>query len=95
MTTDERAARRVYKYPLLLAAGPQQVEMPIVATVLHVHEQNDRPVLWAEVNTSARLTTRTFAVFATGEDVPVGWRYVGTVHVGWTTWHVFEEPDRG
>lgn len=84
-------ARRVYKYSLQLGLGSQQVEMPHGANIVHVHAQNERPVLWAEVNTSAPVVRRTFTVVSTGQDVPVGWAYIGTVHIGWKVWHVYED----
>ena len=84
--------RRVYKYPLQLHSGPQVVTMPHGAQIVHVHEQDDRPVLWAEVNTTGPAHDRIYWVFATGEDIPIRVkRHVGTIHVGWTVWHVYEE----
>jgi pyruvate/2-oxoglutarate dehydrogenase complex dihydrolipoamide dehydrogenase (E3) component len=80
---------KVYKYPLTLAGEPQGVQMPVDARVVHVHEQNDRPVLWALVSPDSPAVTRVFEVIATGGRVPNG-NYLGTVHISWTVWHVFE-----
>lgn len=85
---------RVYKYSLALTSRAQEVHMPAGATVVHVHNQADQPALWAVVDPSAEVEVRVFAVFATGEDVSEGWSYVGTVHVSWTVWHVFERERR-
>lgn len=85
-------ARRVFKYPLQLTSGPQEVKMP-PSFILHVHEQNGAPCLWAEVDPSADPDARTFYVVATGEDVPPGGNYVGTVHIGWTVWHIYDDHD--
>lgn len=79
----------VYKYPLTLSPS-QTIEMPYGANIVHVHEQDNRPCLWAEVNTSSPIIERTFCVVATGEDVPMGARHVGTIHIDWTVWHVYE-----
>lgn len=85
--------RTVFKYPLNLKSRAQTVSMPVGARIVHVHEQDERPVLWAEVNTSAPVGERTFSIFATGEPIAAGFPcYVGTVHVGWTVWHVYEAP---
>ena len=88
------AGRRVYKYPLTFHPL-QSVEMPYGAVVRHVHEQGGAPCLWVEVNTSAPMVVNHFIVVATGQEVPVGATYVGTVHVKWTVWHVFLLRDNG
>lgn len=87
---------RVYKYPLRISSAPQTVEMPRGAEVVHVHSQvlggEPRACLWAEVDTAAPGVHRHFAAYATGEDIDVqlGARFVGTIHVDWTVWHVYE-----
>lgn len=92
-----RLARRcVWKYPLDLRSGPQLVEMPAGANLLHVGTQviggQHHPVMWAEVNTTGPPQTRQFFVVATGfDDVPMGASYVGTIHVEWTVWHIYED----
>jgi hypothetical protein len=35
---------------------------------------------------------RTFKAFGTGEPLPGGWEYCGTVIIGLLVWHVFGEP---
>ena len=82
----------VWKFPLRLTSGPQKVEMPVGATVIHVHAQDDRPVMWATVIPDAPTQSRTFHVVATGEEygLPIS-RYTGTVHIDWTVWHVIED----
>lgn len=74
----------VGKFGLELRSGPQPVGMQRWAKIVHVHVQDSCPM-------DRELETRTFHVYATGEpiDLPV-YRYVGTVHVGWTVWHVYE-----
>jgi hypothetical protein len=86
----QRPRNVVFKYPLALRGGRQNMLMPVGAEVLHVHAQDERPTLWALVNTTAAPVARIFVVCATGEDVPLGARHLGTVHIGWTVWHVFE-----
>lgn len=79
----------VYKFPLSKDGGWQSVEMPDGARVVHVHEQDGRPCMWAAVNPSRPAVVRHFGLFATGEEIPTS-IYVGTIHLGWTVWHLFE-----
>jgi hypothetical protein len=92
-------ARRVWKYPLRFVASRQEVEMPYGASIVHVHEQRiggfPAVVLWAEVDAAAPRQLRAFYAVATGESIPPeARRYVGTVHVSWEVWHVYEDPYR-
>jgi hypothetical protein len=88
------ASRRVYKYGLILTGQPQIVHLPHGAEIVHVAVQNvdgePHPMLWALVSTTAPHVARTFYVLATGQDVPVGACYVGTIHIDWTVWHIVE-----
>ena len=89
--------RAVWKFPLSLSSGPQNVTLPEGATIVHAHAQtiggSPKPVMWAEVNPDAGTSERTFHVVATGEEFSVPFhRYVGTVHIDWTVWHVYEAP---
>lgn len=90
------ADRRIWKYPLELRGGPQAVSMPHGAEIVHVHAQvlggSPRPVLWAEVNDSGPTQERSFYVVATGEEIPFEARHhLGTIHIEWTVWHVYEK----
>ena len=85
------STRRVWKYQLDLTARAQSLGMPTDAEVVHVQEQNGLPTLWVQVNVDEPLVVRTFCIFATGEDIaPAFTRYIGTVHIEWTVWHVYE-----
>lgn len=87
------ANRRVWKYPLELRGGRQVVHVPVVGTIVHIHSQHAQPVMWLEVNDSSPMTERAFYVVATGLPIPVeARRYVGTIHIEWTVWHVYEDP---
>lgn len=86
--------RAVWKFPVPLI-GEVEHDIPLGAVLLHVHEQTlmrqNHAVAWFEVDLNERLhVRRTFTVFATGESVADGAVYVGTVHVGWTVWHLYE-----
>lgn len=89
MATFKPPSNSVYKFPLAMDRGWQRVEMPDGARVVHVHEQDGRACLWASVNATRPVVVRHFGVFATGEEIPTG-AYVGTIHLGWTVWHIFE-----
>lgn len=83
--------KAIWKFPISITSGPQKVAMPSGSTIVHVREQHGRPTLWATVFTDSPTVTREFHVYATGEaiEIPVH-RYIGTIVVGWTDWHVFE-----
>lgn len=85
----------VWKFCLSLKRQLQLVDMPVGAKVVHVHEQRHESwswvCMWAEVDPNAPPVTRMFGIFATGQpiDFPV-FRYIGTAHIDWTVWHVYE-----
>ena len=85
---------RVYKYPLALSPRAQEIEMPMASRIVHVATQmlqgQEVPVLWAVVSPTEAPVIRRFTIFATGEDIAPRWGYIGTVHIGWTVWHIHE-----
>jgi len=66
-----------------LGLGGQVVEMPVGAKILHVGEQRGRPTMWAACdpgkNGLADRVKRRVHVVMTGEEEPLGAKYVGTV----------------
>lgn len=103
MTTDRLAARatearRVLRYQLS-GLGKHTVTMPVGAEIVHVATQGYRPTMWAEVpDWEARgienpnSIPRVFHVVNTGEEIEANWHaiYVGTVHIEWSAWHIYE-----
>jgi hypothetical protein len=88
---------RVLKYPIkseTMIPRLVKIAMPEHAKIVHVAEQNGAPTMWAETDhRSGPDVQRTFIVLATGEQLSLAKdyrRYVGTVHVDWTVWHIFE-----
>lgn len=81
--------RAVWKYPLALRSGAQRVTLPEGAILRHVHAQGT-PTLWFEVDPRQRPEDRLFAIFATGEPFGPDGSYLGTVHIDWMVWHVYE-----
>lgn len=83
----------IHKYPLY--APDNVIEMPFDAEVLHVHAQNGEAMLWVMHDTDSELTeNRRFIWIGTGKTFEVyGGSYVGTVHLDWFVWHVWEVPE--
>lgn len=83
---------QVWKFPL--KHGTTELTMPDGSTVLHVHEQDGGPCLWAQVNPNLPKVKRTFEVVGTGWDIPDGKGrfsiYKGTCHINGYVWHVYE-----
>lgn len=82
---------RVYKYPLELVDGIQDVALPAEAKVLHFAMQGRKPTLWALIEPDDKLVPRGFIIHGTGHPVAAG-----LVHCGTTlapdgfVWHLFE-----
>jgi hypothetical protein len=77
----------IWKYPI--TASVVTLSLPEGARVLHVHEQNGDPCLWAAVDPNAPRTERRFHAIPTGSPIahtvavedqsdPTGYRVVGT-----------------
>lgn len=84
---------RIFKYPLEVGCA-HNVYMPRGAQVLHVHEQNGVPTLWALVDPTQEEEARLFSVVGTGwgiSDLANNATYRGTAHCGSFVWHVFED----
>jgi hypothetical protein len=80
----------ILKYPL--EPGPQRVQMPRYARLLHVGEKAGQLVLWAWVHTDEPPLERRIRVHGTGHPLGVyPGIYVGTAIVGPYVWHVFDE----
>jgi hypothetical protein len=86
---------KIWKYVITDSDG-EQFAMPFGAIFRHIDIDPDRkgPALWFQVDPDRARETRTFAVFATGEQVPVDFEYVGTVKDDRYIWHIFEICNR-
>ena len=82
--------RKVWKYPLKMENGRQEVMIPQGGKVVHIDNQNHSPTLWVEVNSMESEESRTFCVIGTGQGVPTYWDYVGTCLIPPFVWHVYE-----
>jgi len=79
--------KRIYKYKL-----EDSVEMPIGAKILSIQMQNNRPYIWALVDTDAECEFRHFEIIGTGHDFPEAdnFTYINTFQDGPFVWHIFE-----
>lgn len=85
--------KTIYKYEI--SPGIESFEMPVGAEVLTVQAQNDKPYLWALVDTTEKaVEMRKFGVYGTGHNMPQEpGEYVGTfqLHGGSLVFHVFDQ----
>lgn len=82
----------IWKYELPL--GPKSefvIEMPKGAKVLCVQAQDGEIFLWVKLDPDHCTELRKFTIYGTGNDVPSGGVYIGTVQIDPFVWHVFEE----
>ena len=76
--------KTVYKYPV------GEIQLPKGAKILTAKRQNDKVVLWAEVDTEQVLEHRTIHVYGTGHLIPDNACYISTVIDGIFVWHIYE-----
>lgn len=85
--------KRIFKYQLQLQPS-QSLQLPGGAVVLTLQVQHGQACIWALVDDSNPLVTRTFRIVGTGHQLPEGPHYyVGTYQTdgGAFVWHVFGE----
>lgn len=86
--------QRVWKYPIERLTDEFTLRLPEGARILTVQMQYGRPCLWAQVDSTAPLTTRTFRIVGTGHPVPDGCllHYLGTFQMdgGTLVFHLYE-----
>jgi hypothetical protein len=70
------------------------VDMPIGAEILTIQEQNEKPCLWALVDTEAKKENRVFCIHGTGHEISSikAKKYIGTYQLldGSAIFHIFE-----
>lgn len=89
--------KTIWKYDLEVDEDVQEMGMPTGARILSVALQNNKPVLWAEVETEDELEVRRFCICATSQTIelrPFHRRFIGTFQIvgsiGTLVGHVFE-----
>ena len=86
----------IYKYPLNFLsrrATRCEVQMPRDAQILTMELQHGTPCIWARVDPTQEMVTRTFVMYGTGHPINDGaLEYVGTFQLegGNFVFHVFE-----
>lgn len=80
--------RTVHKYQFQLA-DEAVLFMPKEARFLHVDEQHGLATIWALVDPEAEVEPRKFYVIPTGQQVPNGVSFLGTIRMDPFVWHVF------
>lgn len=84
----------IWKFPLPLS-GAHEILMPKETEILCAQNQNDKPTIWALVDTDKPAESRLFRVELTGFEVTgsMDLGYIGTVQLndGGYVVHVFEE----
>jgi hypothetical protein len=82
----------IYKYPLQIERK-FRIELPLGAKILSVQLQDDKPMLWAQINPEAMTEYRHFRVLMTGEkhverDDQI---YLATLQHNGIVVHIFED----
>lgn len=97
--------RMIWKFTVPHPMSRDDVFMPPGARILAVGEQNNRLVVWAEVDPRSTQVKRAIRVYPTGSEVLRDDVYIGTVqvrgeipgHPGEHTelvWHVYDGGER-
>jgi hypothetical protein len=86
--TPPSGKRAVWKF--VLGPGVTNVPMSAGARLLHVHEQDGRAYLWAEVDPDAPTVDRWVRVVGTGMEFPPGGTYIGTFHLSGLVFHAYD-----
>ncbi len=73
------AVKTVHKYEVDRGVAKSIFSIPITSRFLSLQVQDNKPVLYFEVNKNLREATQTFLAVETGAEVPLGVRYIGTV----------------
>jgi len=81
--------KTIWKYEL--TPGIQSINIPQGGSILTAQTQNGRVCVWALVDPSQKSVIKEFEVVATGQPFESeSKRYINTVQISWTVWHVFE-----
>ena len=84
--------KTIYKYTLDVATE-QNIETFEDFRIRHVDVQNGNICCWGEIDTSAPKETKTIYVVGTGQEIPYGTYWVGTVLRDGCVWHVYVDSE--
>lgn len=82
-------AKTVYKYPAPIG----EVQLPDIATIVHVGMQNGVITVWAEVPLfppTPAWEQRSYKIYGTGQPIPDNAVHVTTLFDGPFVWHLYE-----
>lgn len=65
-------------------------EMPVGAQVIHAAQNNGKHLIWAIIDTTAKMEPVQFSTVGTGRPIPDGASYVHTIQDGPYVWHLFK-----
>lgn len=83
--------KTIRKYELEIT-DEQTIKMPIRSKFLHAGDQNNRLVIWCDVDTDTKMTSRTYLVIGTGSPLPEYGIYLATVQMpNGLVWHILEK----
>lgn len=83
--------KTIFKYELPIN-DTAYVPMPAGAKILSAQVQNERPCIWAEVDSDAAIEMRLIIVHGTGHPVLQHGEFIGTIQIdgGRLVFHIFE-----
>ena len=82
--------RRVYKYPIAITDGDQDIATNGEAAVRHIAMQGDTLCAWIECEPDEPASNVTLRVHGTGHPIEDGYSWRGTTQAGPFVWHVYE-----
>lgn len=87
--------KTIYKYPVEIQ-DRSIIDMPVGAEILSVRTQDGKPMIWAMVDTDAKVEPRYIEVFGTGHpihvDMGIDRKFIGTflINNDGLVFHLFE-----
>lgn len=84
--------KKIFKYEVALQ-GEFKLNIERHATILCCQMQNDKPKIWAIVDTEAPADERTFKLYGTGHEIgDTNLKYIDTIQLqdGLYVFHLFE-----
>lgn len=81
--------KTVYKYPFSLKASKFTLLLPNNWKFLSVMFQDEKPQLWAEVLDGVAKSEVNFAIYGTGQEIPMSANYLTTFMVGPFVFHLY------
>lgn len=89
--TGVRPPTVIDRYPLAVTSR-QTIMPPVGAMLLSLHREGAQLYLWALVNPTAPIASRTILLVGLGDDVATAADYIGSVaEEERVVWHAFEE----